>query len=251
MKGSPTLPGLAVQHNSLHPEENDMTEPDVLVLAHGAFHGPWCWHPTMQVLEKKGLRCVAVDLNRGGLEADRDALQAVVDALRTEEGCRVHAIGHSLGCASVQALDAGTLASAMLLAGAVGAAPGMPHQGEMLAGDFLSKLIPQDDGRAFVSREDAKEMFYGGCKPEEAEWALDRLRPTFVYGSDSSDPIFWEALPVTYIACERDQAVDPAYQHQVVEQMRYGTVLDSDHSPMIGQPELLADAILEAMAKAD
>jgi pimeloyl-ACP methyl ester carboxylesterase len=83
-----------------------MTDADVLVLAHGAFHGPWCWQPTMQVLESKGLRCVAVDLNRGGLQADRDALQATVNALRREEGCRVHAIGHSLGCASVQALDA-------------------------------------------------------------------------------------------------------------------------------------------------
>ena len=23
---------------------------EVLVLVHGAFHGPWCWHPTMTVV---------------------------------------------------------------------------------------------------------------------------------------------------------------------------------------------------------
>ena len=228
-----------------------MTDADVLVLAHGAFHGPWCWQSTTQVLESKGLRCVAVDLNRGGLQADRDALQATVDALRREEGCRVHAIGHSLGCASVQALDASTLASAMLLAGSVGASEGMPHKSEMLVGDFLSKLIPQDDGRSFVSRADAMSMFYGGCKPEDAEFALDRLRPTFVYGSEPSDPTFWEALPVTYIACKRDQAVAPEYQLKIVDQMKYSVVLDSDHSPMLSQPEILAEAIQEAMAHAD
>ena len=49
-----------------------MTE--ALVLAHGAFHGPWCWRPTISRLEKEGVRCVPIDLNRGGLDADRDAL---------------------------------------------------------------------------------------------------------------------------------------------------------------------------------
>ena len=56
---------------------------------------------------------------------------------------------------------------------------------------------------------------------------------------------------MTYIACKRDQAVAPEYQLKIVDQMKYSVVLDSDHSPMLSQPEILAEAIQEAMAHAD
>ncbi len=221
---------------------------DALVLAHGAFHGPWCWAPLCERLEARGVTCVAVDLNRGGLEADREVLQAAVDAARAE-GHRVHAIGHSLGCASVQALDPTTLASAILLAGSAAPGPGMPSEAALLAGDFLSQLLPQPDGRVFLEREHARAAFYLRCPEEVAEWALDRLRPTFVYGTGRSEPPFWEALPVTYVGCADDGVVSPDYQRAVCERMRFGTMLDSDHSPMLGQPDTLAEAVMEAMAR--
>jgi hypothetical protein len=47
---------------------------DVLFLAHGAFHGPWCWALLTERMEARGVACVAVDLNHGGLGPDRDAL---------------------------------------------------------------------------------------------------------------------------------------------------------------------------------
>jgi hypothetical protein len=56
---------------------------------------------------------------------------------------------------------------------------------------------------------------------------------------------------VTYIACKRDQAVAPEFQLKIVDQMKYFAVLDSDHSPMLSQPEMLARPIQEAMAHAD
>jgi len=203
----------------------------------------------MERLEKRGVRCVAVDLNRGGLGPDRDALQGEVDAARSG-GARVHAIGHSLGCASVQALDASTLASAMLLAGSVHPIGGMPTLEGSISETFFKALEPQPDGRAFMGRDRARDAFYAGCAPEQAEWALDRLRPTFVYGTEASDPIFWETTPVTYLGCERDAVVSPAYQRAVCDQMTFSCMLDSDHSPMLGTPDALADAVEEAMGRA-
>lgn len=219
-----------------------------LVLAHGAFHGPWCWQPLIERLERANVRCVAVDLNRGGLQADRAALQRVVDELR-EDGHGVHAMGHSLGCASVALLDPDTIETLTLLAGsAVG--PGLPDPAEVIVPGFLEKLIPQDDGRAFLSREHAREAFYHRCPPEVAESALDRLRPTFVYGSEASDPPIWARVATTYVACSDDHAVRPDYQRALAEALPYSATLDFDHSPMLGAPEALAEVVLAAMARA-
>ena len=223
---------------------------DALVLAHGAFHGPWCWQPTVEQLEKHDVHCVAVDLNRGGLAKDRDALQAEVDALRAD-GYRVLAMGHSLGCASVGALDPSTLATVILLAGSVADHAELPPTTELIADGFMEKLQLQDDGRAILPREIARGTFYQRCTQEEAEWALDQLRPTFVYGAWETDPPIWQALPLTYIACTDDQAVRPEYQTAVAAKMPFSKILDWDHSPMLGQGEVLAAAILEAMSRAD
>jgi pimeloyl-ACP methyl ester carboxylesterase len=221
---------------------------EALLLAHGAFHGPWCWHPTLTRLEEHGIRCVAVDLNRGGLEADRVALQGIVDSLR-EEGCRVHAIGHSLGCCSVALLDPQTIASATLLAGPI-EGEGLPSSVECTVPEFVQKLLPQEDGRVFLSREDARALFYHRCRDAEAEWALDRLRPTYVYGGQASTPPLWESIPVTYVECTDDRAVRPEYQRAVAERCSFSARLDSDHSPMLGQPEALCEIVLEAMGRA-
>jgi pimeloyl-ACP methyl ester carboxylesterase len=220
---------------------------EALVLAHGAFHGPWCWKPTQSLLEKEGIQCVAVDLNRGGLEADRLALQGIVNSLR-EVGSRVHAIGHSLGCPSVSLLDPESIASATLLAGPV-IGDGMPDIAHCTFPDFYSKLIPQQDGRSILSREDARAAFYHRCSDADAEWALDQLRATFVYGPEEASTPLWQAIPVTYVVCEDDRAVRPDFQQASAEQCPYSVRIDSDHSPMLGQPEVLSEIIQAAMAR--
>ena len=220
---------------------------DALILAHGAFHGPWCWDRISKGLEEHGIHCIAVDLNRGGLHADRDELQANVDSA-IEEGFRVHAIGHSLGCPSVALIDPNSIASAIFLAGPV-EGPGMPAAEDCTVEGFLSKLQPQDDGRALLSREDSREVFYHRCPEAEAEWALDRLRPTFVYGGETTDPPLWDAIPVTYIACSDDRAVRPDYQRAAAARCPFSETIETDHSPMLSRPEELIRHILTALER--
>lgn len=221
---------------------------EALVLAHGAFHGPWCWQPTIDLLEAHGIRCVAVDLDRGGLHADRDALQNAVDELG-DEGYRVHAIGHSLGCTSVALIDPETIASAVFLAGPV-EGPGMPSMQDCIDPAFLKRLLPQDDGRSFMPREDCRAAFYHRCSDEEANWALDRLRPTFLYGGEAAAPPLWRAIPVTYVECTDDRTVRPEYQRAAAVEFSFSAKIETDHSPMLGRPGELTEIILAAMARA-
>ena len=224
-------------------------KPAALVLAHGAFHGPWCWQPLMERLERDGTLCVAVDLNRGGLAKDAEALQQSVDLLR-HEGHRVHAIGHSLGCPPVSWLDPESVATAIFLAGPLEGG-GLPDSADCVDEAFPKRLQPQPDGRFFISREDAHEAFYLRCRRDEAEWALDRLRPTFVYGAKATTVPIWEKVPATYVVCTDDGAVRPDYQRGVAEGLPHSATIDFDHSPMLGAADRLAEIVREAMARAD
>jgi len=127
----------------------------------------------------------------------------------------------------------------------------MPDPSGITFAGFGDMLIAQSDGRTFLSREDARAIFYHRCSEETTEAALDRLRPTFVYGGEETSPPIWDAIPVTYIECLDDRVVQPAFQRATAAQCSYSAALDSDHSPMLGQPEALASLVLEAMGRAD
>lgn len=126
----------------------------------------------------------------------------------------------------------------------------MPDLADITLPGFGRKLIAHSDGRTFLSREDARAIFYHRCSEKTAEAALDRLRPTFIYGGEATSPPIWDAIPVTYIECLDDRVVRPVFQRATAAQCSYSAALDSDHSPMLGQPEALASLVLEAMGRA-
>jgi len=220
---------------------------NALVLAHGALGGPWCWQALTAQLETMEIRCVAVDLDRGSLEADRAALQDEVDRLARAD-CRVSAIGHSLGCLPTALLDPVTLRSVIFLAGPVPGA-GMPDAAECVFPAVSKAFERQADGRLSLPREVARDSMYHRCTRAEADASLGRLRPTFVYGARPAPEPIWEAIPATYIECSDDRMARPSFQRAIAARMPFSESLDWDHSPMIGRPDALAKIVGLAMAK--
>ncbi len=220
---------------------------DALVLAHGALHGSWCWAALMARLEARGIRCVAIDPDRGSAEADREALQDEVDRL-TRDDCRVSALGHSLGCVPTALLDPSRLRSVIFLAGPA-PGPGMPDARDCVILAVAKAFERQADGRLFLPPGIARAALYHRCTRTEADAALARLRPSFVYGARSAPSSIFEAVPATYIECTDDRMARPSSQRASAERMPFALSLDSDHSPMIGQPDALAKIVGEAMAR--
>ncbi|MCH2170726.1 alpha/beta fold hydrolase [Myxococcota bacterium] len=213
-----------------------------LVLVHGAFHGVWCWERVAPLCEAAGIPTVCVELHRGSRQADIEALQEEVDHL-VEEGSRVVALGHSLGCLAISELAAASVDHLVFLAGpALGG--GAPDASSAMDPLFFEAVEQRDDGSMAVSLDHTRALFYHDCSDVDIEWANSKLRPNVNYdvGTLSDDPL-WQQVPSTYLVCEQDGVLRPEYQRLVAAMMPAQVFLPTSHSPMLSRPELLAEKL--------
>lgn len=218
---------------------------DTLLLVHGAFHDKRCWNNLIPELEARGVRAATMTLYRGGLRADASAVQAEVDRLRAD-GTPVSVMGHSLGCAPVALLDPASLAAAIFLCGPI-AGRGMPPAEDCALPAFFGSATEDADGHLVFDPSKARDVFYHACTRALADEAAAQLRPMRVYGVETLDPPLWKQVHSTYLVCSDDHCVDPAYQRKIAARLPRSESLDSDHSPMIGLPAALAEAVVRAL----
>jgi len=74
-----------------------------VVLAHGAWHGAWCWARIVADLERRGVSATAVELPLTGLAADVAVARAAIEA----GGPATVVVGHSYGGSVISLAAAG------------------------------------------------------------------------------------------------------------------------------------------------
>ncbi|MBY0402195.1 alpha/beta fold hydrolase, partial [Myxococcota bacterium] len=118
------------------------------VLVHGAFHGPWCFEPVIDLLQAAGDRCTAPELPLTSLAADA----AVVTRTLERVDGPVVLLGHSYGGAVVTVAGNHPAVARLVLLAALA-----PDAGEGVNGgpvdvdaDFVTALRPSADGRLEV-----------------------------------------------------------------------------------------------------
>jgi pimeloyl-ACP methyl ester carboxylesterase len=92
----------------------------------------------------------------------------------------------------------------------------------------------------------AREM-YPDLSPEDARWAVERLRPQAQRSQTEPSPATPAGLRVESIIGANDAVVSPTWSRRVARE-RLGVEpveLPSGHFPMITHPELLADALAQ------
>ncbi len=226
-----------------------MQPPPVVILVHGAWHGPWAWSEVVERLSGEGIRSVALDLPSKGSDTaalgDMHGDAEVVRAAVAEAGAPALVVAHSYGGLPVSEGAAG--AAHLLYVAAF-----MLEQGESLLGlrggvdpDWW---ITSDDGRT-VFPDDPKHVFYADCPPEVAERAAAALVPQNkeVFRQELGSAA-WKTVPSTYVVCERDNAIPPALQEVMAQ--RAGTVsrMDASHSPFLSRPDEVTAIIQETLA---
>lgn len=221
------------------------------VLIPGAWHGAWCWHKLIPLLERSGARVLAPDLPLAGTLEDWAKLVAGI--VEREPGCVL--VGHSRGGAVIsgaaelapQAIGRLAYVSAYLLSDGRSVA-------EEARGDagslILPNMVPVKRGLTCEIRDEVlRETFYGECSDEDFEFARARLSPESLRVLAAPVRITAEnfgRVPRAYIETLRDRAVTPAAQRRMRASLPCDPVLtlDTDHSPFLSQPEALARILI-------
>ena len=219
-------------------------------LVHGAGHGAWCWDRLAPLLEAAGHAVVAPDLPCADETADASRYAAVVrDALDGADD--VIMVGHSLAGITLPLVAASRPVRHLVYLCAGAARPGMTS----LAPDPQAPPSIDDGMRTEATGTNsfvfppqvARAYLYNRCSVKDIEWALARLRPQSRTPRAEVCPLArLPDTPATYVLGLADRAVRPDYARYVARE-RLGLKaieIDTDHSPFLSAPRLLADLLL-------
>jgi pimeloyl-ACP methyl ester carboxylesterase len=227
------------------------------VLIHGGWHGAWCWHKVMPLLQAHGLRVVAPDLPAMGDDSTDPATVTlagwssfVADLVEQQPG-RVVLVGHSRAGAIIsqvaealpERIERLLYLAAYLLPNGRSVAAEARNDADSL---IPSNMIPAASGITCTLRpEIVTEAFYGQCSAADRSFALARLSPEplkpLAAGVKVSAARFG-TVSRAYIETTQDRTISPAAQRRMRAALPCEPVftLDSDHSPFLSRPAELA-----------
>jgi pimeloyl-ACP methyl ester carboxylesterase len=223
-------------------------------LVHGSQHGAWCWDRLVPELEARGHHVVAPDLPCDDPEAGiSDYADVVVDAIGDADDVVV--VGHSLGSLTVPVVASRRPVTRMVFLCSVPTGPGPAIDADlstMVTKEYQEADQRTDDlGRDDMAAADARIVWYADATPEDAEWAIARLRPQSRRPLLEPSPIdTWPDAPSTVILGEDDGCVNHTWALAAATARLGGEapiVIAGGHSPMLVRPVELAD-ILDALA---
>ncbi|MDX3771780.1 alpha/beta hydrolase [Streptomyces sp. NBC_01707] len=214
-----------------------------ILLVHGAWHGAWCWEKLVPELTAKGWHVIAVDLPSASAEPDNTA--GMYDDARVVRACLdsidgpVTIVAHSYGgVPATQAVADATNVDRIVYLSAF-----QLDEGESLAGLSGGQIPSSDTGTLPVPAEPSKHL-YSGAAAEDADRAAKRLVPqTMKSFSEPLTSTAWKTVSSSYIICEQDEILPPAFQEAMSARSGRSYRLSCGHSPFLSMPAELAGLI--------
>jgi pimeloyl-ACP methyl ester carboxylesterase len=223
-----------------------MASEAVVILVHGAWHGPWAWAAVAERLNAAGVRDVAVSLPSVGAALGdlHDDAKVVRAAIAAADGPAL-VVAHSYG--GVPTSEAAAGAAHIVFLTSFVLEPGQSLLG-LRGGVEPEWWIGSEDGLSLLP-DNPRHVFYNDCPPEVAERAAAAILPhSRASVTQELSTAAWQTVPSTYVICEQDNAIPPAAQEMMSG--RAGTVLrlDSSHSPFLSRPDDVTAIIQKALA---
>jgi pimeloyl-ACP methyl ester carboxylesterase len=221
-------------------------------LAHGAWHGGWCWGLLVEELVRRGHVCVAPDLPFDDPTSTWDTVADVmVDALKGADEPVL--VGHSLGALTIPmvALRRPVKLLVYLCPATPVAKPpvGSPPSYQERYMAYVAGIQVDELGRDSWKPDVAVRDMYGHVEPGLAKWAAAQLRPDAVHGAYPLEGP--PSLPSLYIYTTEDEIFTPESRRWAARNV-FGlepVELDGGHFPMLEKPSALAD-LLDARLEA-
>lgn len=233
------------------------------VLLHGGGQGSWVWRELIDALAARSADCLTLDVPGCGTKRARDTSAIEFDDIAIELIAELEAAG------AQDVILVGHSQAGQLIARMAERAP-----------DLFGRLIyvtcsAPPDGTSVLE-------LMGGCRHGESEdcvgYPLDPAAGPFeenfpiMFGNDMSaadrdaflarlGPDNWplssyihrdwryshlSSFPSTFVLCERDMALPPAWQERFAATLQVTNIvrIDAGHQVMNSQPEALADVLL-------
>jgi pimeloyl-ACP methyl ester carboxylesterase len=228
------------------------------VLVHGAWHSGACWAPTADVLRAAGHDVIVVDLPCENPAAGLvDGAATVLAAMEpTPHDADVVVVGHSLGGLTIPLVAAARPVRELVFLCAFVPLPGVALRDDLLAlpdtfapvwPGLAAQLVAHDDGTSSWPAAAAVEAFYHDCSPEVAACGVAQLRRQAWTIANEPHPLAaYPEVPARAIICTEDRVLNPDACARHATERVGATVerLGGGHSPMLAQPEALAEALL-------
>jgi len=212
------------------------------------------------LLNTQGIRSIAVDLPGrgdsrgadGGLAECAAHLREIINA----SAGPLIVCGHSQGGVIItEAVESGSQVSHLAYIAAL-----VPDVGEsaidcapeLLTAEVGKASSQKDSGMIVLDPEAAEELFYHDCDPKTAASAVSQLCSQNPNVSMTSvTQASWRYCESTYIICEQDRAMSVPVQVRLGNRCSHVIRWPTSHSPMLSQPQLVADFLVELATKAD
>lgn len=228
----------------------------IFALVHGAWHGPWCWERVVGPLRERGHEVVVPDLPSEDTELGLDDYADTIDrALGDAED--VVLVPHSLGGLVGPVVAARRPLRALVYVAGLIPQPGVSFSDQL--GAEPERVLLFEGGRAidelgrshWPDPEATGRIMYPDLDPEDARWAVERLRRQAQRSQNEPSPAPPAGLRVESIVGTKDRVVSPDWSRRVARE-RLGVEpieLPTGHFPMITHPELLAAELAKLGAR--
>lgn len=224
------------------------------ILVHGAWGGAWCWRDVGAELTRRAVPWTVVDLPSSTHGAHpntylADDAHEVIEVAKLEGP--VVLVGHSYGGAVItEAADqVPNLERLVYVAGLV---PNLGQSASEAKQDvdvmtYLDAAIERDGEFLRLNQQLAGVALYQDCSDEVSAWALSQLTPQTVASFRSPRTSFDTDVPSYYVRCALDNALDPRLQDVMAARCREVATIDSGHTPLLSQPQILCDYLLSSV----
>ena len=219
-----------------------------IVLVHGSFVDASCWTDIATELRARDHRTETVELHRGSLRADAEAVQQVVDAI----GTPVVACGWSYGGAVITGVDLPPGSHLVYLCALMPDEDESPMAlGERHPGGIDEPLGVDGAGDLVLSGDKLDGILWGDATPAKAAAARATLRSQSITSFLETPPrVAWRTTPSTFVI-GRDDAV---FSRALIDEMakRATEVIEwpTSHSPVLSRPDLVVD-LLDRLSSGD
>jgi pimeloyl-ACP methyl ester carboxylesterase len=235
------------QAASSHGSEASQFPPNAtIILVHAAWADGSCWRNIILPLEHRGLRVICAPIPLTSLTNDATALSQVLE--RTSGP--VVLVGHAYSGAVIAAVRDELVKSLVYVTALA------PDEGETVAKVFYlnpnspeaPKMVPDSHGLVWLPDDAFSQAITHKASADESKIAASLQRPIGVHCIQEPAPTpAWKTKPSWFLIAEEDRMINPKTQRFMADRMKAKIhSYPVDHSPMISEPKVVIDVILEA-----